>query len=178
MLENIRRVVTGHDAQGKSIVAFDGPPGATMKTARGAGFGEIWITDSTPANNETAGDAAKRPVRLEPPAGGSVFRLFTMSPRNETISVERLEELNAAHYKAIGGEHCRVDTSRHPGMHKTRTVDYVILLEGDVTLILEKGEVQLKPFDVVVQRGTNHAWRNNGDKPALLAGVLIDAKAL
>ena len=149
-----------------------------METARGVGFGEIWITDSTPVNNTTTGDTATRPVRLEPPAGGSVFRLFIMSPRDETISAERLEELNAAHYRAIGGEHCRVDTSRHPGMHKTRTLDYVILLEGDVTLILEKGEVRLKPYDVVVQRGTNHAWRNNGDKPALLAGVLIDAKAL
>ena len=60
-------------------------------------------------------------------------------------------------------------------MHRTRTVDYIILLQGDVTLVLDQDEVRLKPFDVVVQRGTNHAWRNNGNQPALLAGVLIDA---
>jgi quercetin dioxygenase-like cupin family protein len=60
-------------------------------------------------------------------------------------------------------------------MHTTRTVDYIVLLKGDVSLVLDKDEVRLKPFDVVVQRGTNHAWRNNGNEPALLAGVLIDA---
>ena len=60
-------------------------------------------------------------------------------------------------------------------MHKTETVDYIILLKGDVTLILDEEEVSLKPFDVVVQRGTNHAWVNNGTEPALLIAVLIDS---
>jgi len=63
-------------------------------------------------------------------------------------------------------------------MHTTRTVDYVILLSGRVTLLLDKGEVELKPFDVVVQRGTNHGWVNRGTEPALFAAVLIDAKPL
>ena len=72
--------------------------------------------------------------------------------------------------------HCRPDTSRHPAMHKTRTIDYVVLLAGEVTLLLDQGEVDLKPFDVVVQRGTNHAWVNKGKEPALIAAVLIDAK--
>jgi quercetin dioxygenase-like cupin family protein len=73
--------------------------------------------------------------------------------------------------------HCRPDTSRHPGMHKTRTIDYVVLLSGEVTLLLDKGELDLKPFDVVVQRGTSHAWVNNGKEPALIAAMRIDAKA-
>ena len=60
-------------------------------------------------------------------------------------------------------------------MHKTETIDYIILLKGDVTLVLDQEEVDLKPFDVVVQRGTNHAWVNNGDEPALLIAVLIDS---
>jgi quercetin dioxygenase-like cupin family protein len=68
-----------------------------------------------------------------------------------------------------------VDTRKHPAMHKTETIDYIILLKGDVTLILDNDEVNLKPFDVVVQRGTNHAWVNNGDEPALLTAVLIDS---
>jgi hypothetical protein len=177
MLQRLRRVVTGHDSEGKSVVAIDGPPGATIGTDA-AGLGEIWITDGTPADNTASGDAARRPVRLEPPAGGSVFRYFVLAPEDKTLSAAEMEAQAAAGIKAIGGEHCRVDTSRHPGMHKTRTVDYVLLLEGDVTLILEKGEVRLKQYDVVVQRGTNHAWRNNGDQPALLAAVLIDAKPL
>jgi naringenin degradation protein FdeH len=73
--------------------------------------------------------------------------------------------------------HCHPDTSRHPGMHKTRTIDYVVLLSGEVTLLLDKGELDLKPFDVVVQRGTSHAWVNNGKEPALIAAMRIDAKA-
>ena len=76
----------------------------------------------------------------------------------------------------MGAAHERVDTSRHPAMHKTKTIDYIILLKGDVTLLLDEDEVRLKPFDVVVQRGTNHAWVNNGDEPALLIAVLIDSE--
>jgi quercetin dioxygenase-like cupin family protein len=60
-------------------------------------------------------------------------------------------------------------------MHKTKTIDYIILLDGDVTLLLDEDEVRLKPFNVVVQRGTNHAWVNNGSEPALLIAVLIDS---
>ena len=75
----------------------------------------------------------------------------------------------------MGAAHERVDTSRHPAMHKTKTIDYIILLKGDVTLLLDEDEVRLKPFNVVVQRGTNHAWVNNGNEPALLIAVLIDS---
>jgi hypothetical protein len=72
---------------------------------------------------------------------------------------------------------CCSYTSRHPGMHKTHTIDYIVPLSGEVTLLLDKGEADLKPFDVVVQRGTSHAWVNKGKEPALIAAVLIDAKA-
>ena len=75
----------------------------------------------------------------------------------------------------MSAAHERVDTSRHPAMHKTKTIDYIILLSGDVTLLLDEDEVRLKPFNVVVQRGTNHAWVNNGNEPALLIAVLIDS---
>jgi quercetin dioxygenase-like cupin family protein len=78
-------------------------------------------------------------------------------------------------FEKIGASHHRIDTSKHPAMHKTDTIDYIILLEGDVTLILDKEEVVIKPHDVVVQRGTNHAWVNNGNNPALLIAVLIDS---
>jgi len=177
MIEKLRRVVTGHDAQGKSIVAIDGPAGSIVGTG-GAGIGEIWITEATPADNRNPADTSRRPVRLEPPTNGSVFRFFVLAPEEKGLSAAEADKRAIEGFKAIGGEHCRVDATRHPGMHKTRTVDYVILLDGDVTLILEKEEVRLKPFDVVVQRGTNHAWRNNRDTPAILAGVLIDAAAV
>ena len=69
-----------------------------------------------------------------------------------------------------------IDVSKHPAMHKTDSIDYIILLKGDVTLILDEDEIDLKPFDTIVQRGTNHAWRNNGNEPALFIAVLIDSE--
>jgi mannose-6-phosphate isomerase-like protein (cupin superfamily) len=175
--KELRRVVTGVDSSGKSYVAIDGP-GAGIIEEGGAGLAEIWVTDAAPADNAAKGDAAAWKMRLEPPAEGSVFRFFQLAPEDKSLSTRELEERTAAMFAAIGGAHCRVDTERHPSMHTTRTVDYVILLSGRVTLLLDKGEVELKPFDVVVQRGTNHGWVNRGTEPALFAAVLIDAKPL
>ncbi|MDO8434774.1 MAG: cupin domain-containing protein [Candidatus Binatus sp.] len=177
MLEKMRRVVTGHDKGGKSMVLIDGPPGTIVERGL-AGLGEVWITDGSPADNSGKKDSSKRKLRLEPPKRGSVIRFFTIAPEQQGVSAAEMEKEFAATFKAIGGKDARVDTSRHPGMHTTKTVDYIIVLDGEVTLILDRENVKLKPFDVVVQRGTNHAWTNPGTKPALLAGVLIDAKKL
>jgi quercetin dioxygenase-like cupin family protein len=167
MAKQMRRVVTGHDSEGKSIVIIDGPPSAA---------GGYWLTDAAPADNAGAEDAAERLRRLEPALGGSIFRFATIPPENPNVPAEERERLTARMFEQMDAAHCRVDTTRHPGMHKTRTVDYVVLLSGEVTMLLDKGEVDLKPFDVVVQRGTNHAWVNKGKEPALIAAVLVDAK--
>ena len=169
MAPQFRRIVTGHDAQGKSLVLIDGP--ATP-------FGAFWQTKGTPADNKNAGDAAESVHTLEPEASGSIFRYAVIPPENPGISREEREAATAKAFAQMHAEHCRPDTTRDPGMHKTKTVDYVILLSGEVTLLLDRGEVKLKPFDVVVQRGTNHAWVNNGREPALIAAVLIDAAKL
>jgi quercetin dioxygenase-like cupin family protein len=94
----------------------------------------------------------------------------------EGVSNEMMQEIAADAFEKIGASHHRIDTSKHPAMHKTETIDYIILLKGDVTLILDEEEVDLKPFDVVVQRGTNHAWTNNGNEPALLIAILVDSE--
>ncbi len=136
----LRRIITGNNEEGKSIIAYDGPP---------IGFGglsEMWVTDRSPADNKHKNDAAKREFRLEPPPNGSLLRFFQINP------------------------------GKNSGMHKTKTVDYIILLEGEITLLLEDDEVDLKPFDVVIQRGTNHDWVNKGSNPALLVAVMIDAE--
>jgi hypothetical protein len=115
-------------------------------------------------------------VALEPPHGGSVFRFFHIGPEQNELhlgNAER-EQLYARHFQAMEASHCRPDTSRHPGMHRTATVDYIVLITGRVTLLLDDDEIDLEPFDVVVQRGTNHAWVNRGNIPALLLAVLID----
>ena len=169
MAPQFRRIVTGHDAEGKSIVVIDGP--ATE-------FGAYWQTGGTPADNRSTADTAKLVNTLEPPPSGSIFRYAVIAPEDPNVTREQREATTARMFAQIHAEHCRPDTTRDPGMHKTKTVDYVILLSGEVTLMLERGEVKLKPFDVVVQRGTNHAWINKGKEPAIIAAVLIDAEKL
>jgi mannose-6-phosphate isomerase-like protein (cupin superfamily) len=162
-----RRIVTGHDANGKSVVILDGPP---------TPFGAYWLTETAPVDNAGSADAGLLARKLEPPPAGSIFRFAAIPPEDPKVSPEERERRTAKLFEQMEAAHCRSDTSRHPGMHKTRTIDYVVLLSGEVTLVLDKGEVDLKPFDVVVQRGTSHAWINKGTEPALLAAVLIDAR--
>jgi hypothetical protein len=128
-MKNLRRVVTGIDASGKSYIAIDGPP-ANIREGGGRGAAEFWATDATPADNAAPGDAAERPPRLEPPAGGSVIRYIMVPPEDKALSLAELEAQSAARFAAMGAAHCRVDTSRHPSMHTTRTVDYIIVLSG------------------------------------------------
>ncbi len=177
MIQPTRRIVTGHNKAGRSVVLFDGlvHPGRKLQDDI-----YLWITEGTPASNVGHADAAERAVRLEPPSEGSVFHFVQFPPAAELadLSSEERERLMVELFNNLGASHTRVDTARSPGMHRTKTLDYVILLSGEVTLLLDEGEVNLTPFDVVVQRGTNHAWVNRGTKPALIAVVSIDAEPI
>lgn len=168
---NLRRIVTGHDDNGRSIVAIDGPPGRDS----GELF-EIWHTNSSVENSRDHADRGMDKINLSPATNGSNCRWFVVPPSDGSVSDQELEKDIAEWFAAMGAAHERPDTTRHPGMHKTKTVDYVIVLSGRVTLLLDDDERDLKPFDVVVQRGTNHAWINNSKEPALLCGILIDAE--
>jgi len=170
----MRRVVTGHDEEGKSIVVLDGPPAQSIGEDVG-GLYELWNTDGNLINTKDRIDRADDEILLSPPKNGSKFRYFQINPTPEGVPMDVLQNMAADAFEKIGASHHRIDTSKHPAMHKTDTIDYIILLEGDVTLILDKEEVDIKPHDVVVQRGTNHAWVNNGNNPALLIAVLIDS---
>lgn len=166
-----RRIVTGNKSDGKSRVVSDGPA---------FDFGtltELWATEGSPAGYGSDDEVAGRRVKLEPPEGGTMFRFFRIEPEDPNKSREDVEQEVAAAFSMVGAAHCRPDTSRHPRMNKTSSVDYVVLLRGEVTLLLDEGEVELKPFDVVIQRGTNHAWINKGSETAELVGILVDAKA-
>lgn len=165
-----RRIVTGNNDEGKSSVVTDGP---------GFDFGtltEFWATDSAPASYGSDDEIAGRRVKLEPPENGTIFRFFRVEPEDPSVSRDEIEAGTAAGFAAVGAEHCRPNTTRDPRMHTTRSVDYIVLLKGEVTLLLDEGEVDLKPFDVVIQRGTNHAWINKGTEPAELVGILVDAE--
>jgi len=170
----VRRIITGHNEDGKSVITIDGPPARSIGEDVGGLF-ELWNTDGNDIISTDSVDRADDEIILSPPEGGTKFRYFQINPLPEGVPEEMMQEIAADAFKKIGAAHHRVDTSKHPAMHKTETIDYIILLKGDVTLILDEEEVDLKPFDVVIQRGTNHAWVNNGDNPALLIAVLIDS---
>ena len=169
----MRRVVTGHNEEGKSIVTIDGPPSCSIGEDVGGLF-ELWNTDGSIINTKDTSDMADTKIVLSPPKNGTKFRYFQINPTPEGVPEEILQNMAAEAVNKKGAAHHRGDTSKHPAMHKTDTIDYIILLKGDVTLILDEEEVDIKPHDVVVQRGTNHAWVNNGSEPALLIAVLVD----
>jgi hypothetical protein len=173
VLKPIRRVVTGHNAQGRSVIVSDGPSPHVMTIPGNPSFGmtNLWITDRTPADNSGARDAAARPIVLEPPASGSIFRVVEFPPDRTLANFDR-----AAAFSAMGAGHAMDrDASRHPGMHKTATVDYAIVLSGEIWALMDEGETLLRAGDVLVQRGTNHAWSNRTDAPCLVAFILISA---
>ena len=170
----MRRIITGHNQHGKSIITLDGPPARSIGEDVGGLF-EVWNTDGSDIISTDEIDRADEDILLSPPSGGTKFRYFQINPLPEGVPDAMMQEIAADAFEKIGAAHHRVDTKKHPAMHKTETIDYIILLQGDVTLILDEEEIDLKPFDVVVQRGTNHAWVNNGNKPALLIAILIDS---
>lgn len=174
-LPPFRRIITTNSENGRSRILADAPVPHILQSGPGRGLINLWATDGNPPSLDKLDDAAW-PVQLEPPAGGTVFRLFQLGPR--TVSNEDpevAERAAAAAFARMGAAHLRVDTRRHPAMHKSHTLDYIMLLKGRVLLVLDDAETELKPFDVVIQRGTNHAWVNLEDEPALLMGVLMDA---
>ncbi|MDE0725875.1 MAG: cupin domain-containing protein [Alphaproteobacteria bacterium] len=185
MLRAVRRIITGHDENGKSIILEDGPSPHVLENPdqEGRGLTDLWRTFSAPADNGGGGggtDAADTQVTLAPPANGSVFRFFQVRPAawDADIPAEERARRDAENFAKMGAGGAHDSASGQPGMHKTDTVDYIILLSGRVSMILDDGEVDMEPLDVVIQRGTNHAWVNRGNEPAVLAGILIDADAI
>ena len=174
----IRRVVTGHNALGKSVFLFDGLAPATHTRGPGSAFStELWETRGAPADNRGSEDATRHPYRLPPPKGGTVFRVIAYPPDSERLAA--LERERGAQDDG-SGRSAALDRGnpRHPGFHRTSSVDYAIVLSGEITALMDEGEVLLKPGDVLVQRGTNHAWSNRGSEPAVVAFVLVDAAPL
>ncbi len=171
MLRPVRRIVTTNDTDGKSKVMIDGIAANTITVLT-----ELWITEAGRHDHLDGIDHGARSDRLEPPKGGTLFRYFEIPPEREFahLSDDEKRRANAEWFAAMRGGHLQPDTSVHPAMHKSTTTDYIILLQGEITLVLEKEERTLKPFDCVVQRGTNHAWVNRGKETAQLRAVLVD----
>jgi len=161
-LEPPNRIVTGHDAAGKSVFLSTGPAPQQHNRQEGlVRFHEIWSTAEMPVPLDAvvAKEPNERlPLRLPPDAHGSIIRILDIYPGH----------VQAWQPRADG---------RHPGMHRTQTLDYGILIQGELHMILDdRAEVRLMPGDVVVQRGTDHAWENRSDQVARIAFILLDGR--
>jgi len=180
MARAIRRVVTGHDKSGKAIVLSDGavPVVHSNPMRPGQLSYEVWKTSAMPiplAPQEPEPTGGKR--QLHPAPNGTVFRISEVPPESDAIRNLTPEQARAA-FAASNAEDASTwgRGGRHPLMHRTETVDYAVVLEGEITLIMDEGEVKLKAGDVVIQRGTNHAWRNHTSKPTRMLYVLMDGR--
>jgi len=180
-LRKIRRIVTGHDARGRSVIVSDtsSPHVMTLRGIPTFGVTEIWTTDSTPADNRAAKDPCKVPVQLAPPKRGTVVRVVEFPPDKLWIGAANRDQAFASMGRS-GAQALAHDASasRHPMMHRTQTIDYAIVLSGEIWALMDSDETKMKAGDILVQRGTNHAWSNRSKKPCLVAFVLIDAKPL
>ena len=165
----LKRVVTGNNAAGRSVVTLEGPPDPVLEFLPGAGLFEIWTAAAGNGFDNLPGRAS-----LLPPAGAIKCRWFTVLPVAPGVGPSELAAFYDGAFQAMAEKNVRPDTSRHPGMHRTETLDFIIVIEGRVRLLLDEEERVLGPGDVVVQRATNHAWHCVGDTPALLVAILID----
>ena len=168
-----RRIVTGHDAQGRSLVLFndDGAPPRLLEKAGGLIMRELWETrlqDPWPPGADRQ-DQARTVQKIEPEPGGTVFRLIEYPP--DSVRLRGLDP--QAHFGGMGVDVSKDPPKRHPGMHRTRTIDYAIVLSGEIYAVLDEGEVLLKTGDCLVQQATHHAWSNRSDEPCLIAFVLV-----
>ena len=180
MSDSVRRIVTGHDAEGRAVIQEDGAAPRVVRIGGEIGplFHEIWNTQETPARIDRAsGEPAETGIQLAPPRNGTRIRVLDIPPEDERAAAMSAEEAKA-HFAEVGAgdaaSHTGDASSRHHLMHRTETVDYGIVLEGEVTLILDVGETVVRAGDIVIQRGTNHGWANRSGRPCRIAFVLID----
>lgn len=176
-----RRIVTGHNAQGKAIIIEEGPPSRIQRIGGETGpmFYEVWSTSQTPALIEpVAGEPHEESIQLAPPTNGTRIRVLDIPPDDISFETMTAEE-RIAHFEEIGAGDAVADggnSERHAHMHKTETVDYGIVLEGEIVLIMDEGETYCKAGDIIIQRGTNHGWANRSEKNCRIVFILIDGK--
>jgi mannose-6-phosphate isomerase-like protein (cupin superfamily) len=172
--EDVRRVVTTVDQDGKAVVLFDGAnPHKVVRPNRSVTSRLVWVTDQTPADISSTADRAATNIGIAPPHNGSVFRIIDIPPTPPEIETLEQDYL----HKQIG-DHAPEKglPPRHPLMHRTLTIDYAIIMQGEIDMLLDDSEVHLKAGDVLIQQGTNHAWVNRGTEPCRIAFILIESK--
>jgi mannose-6-phosphate isomerase-like protein (cupin superfamily) len=174
---DIYRVVTGHDENGNAIILENGPLNTVMdlEAVPGTKFHEVWNTSDTPApitNAQT--DPTLGPVVLPPMKAGTRIRFVDIPPDTEEFLTQGKGKMKDM-FSKVGDEDASTvkEDSPHPLMHRTESVDYGIVIDGELTLIVDNGEAILKPGSVVIQCGTNHAWANRSGKMCRILFILI-----
>jgi len=171
----VRRIVTGHNAEGRSVFLMDGPAPDVYPAPAAAAMtiSLLWRTTTSPASNDGNEDMAPAGLRV-PTApqqrGGTVFRIADLPPDSQLGDTADM----ARHGVNVTAEGRR----RHKMFHQTDTVDYAIVLEGEIWAVLDDDEVLMRQGDVLIQRGTGHAWSNRSDKPCRMAFILVDAEPM
>ncbi len=167
-----RRIVTGHDTQGKAVALYDSPKASIQRTPGGNASTLLWVTGEAPVDMSASADRAETKVGVPPPANGTIFRIVDFPPAQAGGHA-------VDHHKMLqdmGIDPATQGYGRHAFTHRTRSIDYALVLEGEIDMLMDDTEVHVKAGDVLVQQGTNHAWVNNGTKPCRIAFILIDAK--
>jgi mannose-6-phosphate isomerase-like protein (cupin superfamily) len=174
----VKRVVTGRNSSGESVFVSvgDAPCTHDFVAIPGMSVTQLWSTLENPAIPATVSDPTAAIRSIVPGVGGTQFMFVAFPPDRIMMS----PDFNPAAAGAENLKHAPGLAERfemdNPGMHTTDTVDYGIVLKGEVSLELDGGRVEhLRAGDVVIQNGTRHAWRNSGNEPALIAFVLIGA---
>ena len=169
----IRRIVTGHDAEGRSCIVEDSPTPAIKLVPERPGYrvSNLWRTIGAPAPID-APDTIIEHQGVAPPQNGTVIRIIDIPPE-AADPIERKRQAAATFGKLFADADHRLEDRRHPGMHVTESVDYAVVLEGELTALLDKDETVMRVGDVLIQRGTNHAWANRSGKPARILFVLV-----
>lgn len=178
----MKRVVTGHSPAGKAIVLFDGEPPrvSELRNLPGMRFCEIWATDATPRLPGDGADPTATMTAFVAPAGGTRFRVCTFPPDAQIGALAARGAIDPARIgpelAAAMPDMAAAMEPEHPGMHTTETVDYNVVLAGELWCELDDGvEVHLQAGDCLVQCGTRHAWRNKGGEPCIMASILVGA---
>ena len=175
----IHRVVTGHDPAGKAVVTSNGglPTVIELAAIPGTIFHEVWSTQRSPAPVDNGPDPSTGPLTLPPPARGTRIRFVDIPPDTEEFLAQGAGRMKDAFSQIGDVEASTVKAdSPHPLMHRTESVDYGIVIEGELTLVLDDSEVELKPRSVVIQRGTNHAWANRSGKTCRMLFILVNGE--
>jgi mannose-6-phosphate isomerase-like protein (cupin superfamily) len=169
--DEVRRVVTGLDANNHAVVLFDSlvPVKRDSPVIASTNF---WITDSTPPSLSKE-DTANRPIGVSPPDNGTKFRLVEFAPLDPATEAKLPPEMIM---KGVNHPPAKGIPVKHPMMHRTRSLDYAVILSGEIDMMLDDTSVHLKQGDVIVQQATNHGWVNHGTQPCRILFVLMDSK--